>query len=216
MKIRNVSLWRAGRIGRPAWVLHLRVFLPFFLSRTDGSSARRNVRERLACTLPCRPAPSTTSPRVPLHDFFPPLPSSILSAPCLRCLPFRCSSCSCLSFLTSMPSTSFSRTYFSPPSSSSSLLSSSSSLSSAHYFASLRPCLPLLPACSFLPLLVILTPLSDCLPSCCPLPVCCLSFATSVAIAMLLFHLTPPRRLHKILERERRCCRRAVDWLLPA
>ena len=79
MKIRNVSLWRAGRIGRPAWVLHLRVFLPFFLSRTEGSSARRNVRDRAACTCSCRAVRSTTSPTAPSYDLTQALPCSISS-----------------------------------------------------------------------------------------------------------------------------------------
>ena len=160
MKIRNVSLWRAGRIGRPPWVLHLRalnglarevgirqlphliaqrasptpavdrimqrisvaqarkkmkrrhveplhsqrigqsawifklfVFLPFFLSRTEGSSTRRNVRDRAACTCSCRSVQSTTSPTVASNDLIEALPCSISSALSLRSLSSLCFWC---------------------------------------------------------------------------------------------------------------------------
>lgn len=65
MKRRYVTPRRFQRIGESAWVFKLLVFLPFFLSRTEGSSARRNVRDRAACTCSCRAVRSTTSPTAP-------------------------------------------------------------------------------------------------------------------------------------------------------
>ena len=65
MKRRYVTPRRFQRIGESAWIFKLLVFLPFFLSRTEGSSARRNVRDRAACTCSCRAVRSTTSPTAP-------------------------------------------------------------------------------------------------------------------------------------------------------
>ena len=76
-KTRYVTPRRFQRIGESAWIFKLLVFLPFFLSRTEGSSARRNVRDRAACTCSCRAVRSTTSPTAPSYDLFQALPCSI-------------------------------------------------------------------------------------------------------------------------------------------
>ena len=99
MKRRHVEPLHSQRIGQSAWIFKLFVFLPFFLSRTEGSSTRRNVRDRAACTCSCRSVQRTTSPTAASNDLIQALPCSISSALSLRSLRSLCFWCCSLASL---------------------------------------------------------------------------------------------------------------------